>query len=92
MCSTLGIGPGDEVVLPSLTFWASAAAILHHNAIPIFVDIDPSQIENKISERTKAILPVHIHRMPADMDAVLQISDQYNLKVIEDGAQLHGMD
>ena len=58
----------------------------------IFVDIDPSQIENKISERTKTILPVHIHRMPADMDAVLQIADQYNLKVIEDGAQLHGMD
>ena len=80
------------MVLPSLTFWASAAAILHHNAIPIFVDIDPSQIENKISERTKAILPVHIHRMPADMDAVLQIADQYNLKVIEYGAQLHGMD
>jgi len=70
-------------------FQASAAAILHHNAIPIPVDqytyyIDSSQIENKISGSTKTILPVHIHGMLTDMDAVLQIVDQYNLKVIED--------
>ena len=98
MCvAALDIGPSDGVILPAFTFWASTAAVLHHNAIPIFVDIDqhtycidPSQIENKISERTKAILPVHIHGMPTDVDAVLPIADQHNLKVIEDGAQSHG--
>ena len=72
-------------------FLASATAILPHNAILILVDvdqytyyIDSSQIENKISGSTKTILPVHIHGMLTDMDAVLQIVDQYNLKVIED--------
>ena len=72
-------------------FLASAAAILPHNAILILVDvdqytyyIDSSQIENKISGSTKTILPDHIHGMLTDMDAVLKIVDQYNLKVIED--------
>ncbi len=72
-------------------FLASATAILPHNAILILVDVDQytyyidlSQIENKISGSTKTILPVHIHGMLTDMDAVLQIVDQYNLKVIED--------
>ena len=99
MCvAALGIGPGDEVILPAFTFWASAASVLHHNAIPVFVDIDektfcidPAQIENKISERTKAIMPVHIHGMPADMDAVLEIAQRHELKVIEDTAQAHGV-
>ena len=95
--AALGIGPGDEVILPAFTFWASAAAVLHHNAIPVFVDIDektfcidPAQIEGKISERTKAIMPVHIHGMPADMDAVLEVAQRHGLKVIEDTAQAHG--
>ena len=98
MCvAGLGIEPGDEVIVPSFTFWASAAAVLHHNAIPVFVDIDPKTycidpalIEAKISEKTKAILPVHIHGMPADMDPVLEIAKKYELKVIEDVAQAHG--
>ena len=98
MCiAALGIEPGDEVIVPAFTFWATAAAVLHHNAIPIFVDIDPktfcidpAQIEAKLSERTKAVVAVHIHGMPADMDGVLAIARQHELKVIEDAAQAHG--
>ena len=98
MCiAALGIEPGDEVIVPAFTFWATAAAVLHHNAIPIFVDIDPktfcidpAQIEAKLSERTKAIIAVHIHGMPADMDGVLAVANQHGLKVIEDAAQAHG--
>ena len=98
MCiAALGIEPGDEVIVPAFTFWATAAAVLHHNAIPIFVDIDPktfcidsAQIEPKLSERTKAVIAVHIHGMPADMDGVLAIAKQHELKVIEDAAQAHG--
>ena len=98
MCiAALGIEPGDEVIVPAFTFWATAAAVLHHNAIPIFVDIDPktfcidpAQIESKLSERTKAVIAVHIHGMPADMDGVLAVANQHGLKVIEDAAQAHG--
>ncbi|MYE91289.1 DegT/DnrJ/EryC1/StrS family aminotransferase [Candidatus Poribacteria bacterium] len=98
MCiAALGIEPGDEVIVPAFTFWATAAAVLHHNAIPIFVDIDPktycidpAQIEAKLSERTKAVIAVHIHGMPADMDGILAITKQHGLKVIEDAAQAHG--
>lgn len=98
MCvAGLGIGPGDEVIVPAFTFWASAAAVLHHNAIPVFVDIDPRTycidpglIEAAITERTKAIMPVHIHGMPADMDPVLRIARKHGLAVIEDVAQAHG--
>lgn len=98
MCiAALGIEPGDEVIVPAFTFWATAAAVLHHNAIPIFVDIDPktfcidpAQIEAKLSERTKAVIAVHIHGMPADMDGVLAIAKEHELKVIEDAAQAHG--
>ena len=98
MCiAALGIEPGDEVIVPAFTFWATAAAVLHHNAIPIFVDIDPktfcidpAQIEPKLSERTKAVIAVHIHGMPADMDGILAVTKQHGLKVIEDAAQAHG--
>lgn len=93
----LGIEPGEEVIVPAFTFWASAAAVLHHNVIPVFVDINPktycidvTKIEEKINERTKAIMPVHIHGMPADMDPILEIAKKHNLKVIEDVAQAHG--
>ena len=98
MCvAGLGIEPGDEVIIPAFTFWASAAAVLHHNAIPVFVDIDPrtycidpDEIEPAITERTKAVMPVHIHGMPADMDPILEIAKKHDLKVIEDVAQAHG--
>ena len=98
MCvAGLGIGPGDEVIVPAFTFWASAAAVLHHNAIPVFVDIDPRTycidpglIEAAITERTRAIMPVHIHGMAADMDPILEIAGKHGLAVIEDVAQAHG--
>lgn len=98
MCvAGLGIGPGDEVIVPAFTFWASAAAVLHHNAIPVFVDIDPRThcidtdlIEEAVTERTRAVMPVHIHGLPADMDPVLRIADRHDLAVIEDVAQAHG--
>lgn len=93
----VGIEPGDEVLVPAFTFWATAAAVLHHNAIPVFVDIDPvthcidpTQIEAKLTPRTRAVMPVHIHGMPADMDPLLAIAETHGLKVIEDVAQAHG--
>ena len=92
-----GIEPGDEVICPAFTFLATALAVLQHNAIPVFVDIDPvtfnidaNKIEEKITPRTKAIIPVHIHGLPADMDTILAIARRHNLVVIEDAAQAHG--
>jgi len=91
------IGPGDEVITSAFTFLASALAVLHHNAIPVFADIDPvtfnlspAEIERKITSRTRAIMPVHIHGLPADMDEILAIARKHNLIVIEDAAQSHG--
>jgi dTDP-4-amino-4,6-dideoxygalactose transaminase len=95
--AAVGVGPGDEVITSAYTFLASAAAVLHHNGIPVFVDIepdtftiDPAKIEEKITEKTKAIMPVHIHGLPADMDPILEIARRHRLKVIEDAAQAHG--
>ena len=92
-----GIGPGDEVITSAFTFLASALAVLHHNAVPVFADIDPvtfninpAEIERKITPRTKAIMPVHIHGLPADMDEIRRIALRRNLIVIEDAAQAHG--
>ncbi|MBK1989751.1 DegT/DnrJ/EryC1/StrS family aminotransferase [Sphaerospermopsis aphanizomenoides BCCUSP55] len=93
----LGIGAGDEVITVPFTFVATVAAICYTGAKPVFVDIDPiyytidvNQIEPAITERTKAILPVHLYGQPADMDSILSIAKKYNLKVIEDAAQAHG--
>jgi len=92
-----GIGPGDEVITVSFTFVATTAAILYTGATPVFVDVDPlsytmdaSRIEERITGRTKAILPVHIHGQPADMDAIVAIAGRHGLIVIEDAAQAHG--
>jgi dTDP-4-amino-4,6-dideoxygalactose transaminase len=92
-----GIGPGDEVITSAFTFLASALAVLHHNAVPVFADIDPvtynispAEIERKITPRTRAIMPVHIHGLPADLDEILAIAKKHNLIVIEDAAQAHG--
>ncbi len=98
MCvAGVGVEAGDEVIVPAFTFWASAAAVLHHNAIPVFVDvdprtwcIDPDLIEPALTERTRAVMPVHIHGMPADMDPILEIAADHHLAVIEDVAQAHG--
>ncbi len=95
--ASLGIGPGDEVIVPAFTYWSTAAAVLHHNAIPIFVDIeddafciDVNKIEAAITPKTKAILPVHIHGMPAAMDKVMALAKKHNLLVIGDACQAHG--
>lgn len=92
----IGLQPGDEVITVASTFVATVAAIDYVGAKPVFVDVepetlnmDPSLITAKITERTKAILPVHLHGHPADMDPILKIARQYGLKVIEDAAQAH---
>lgn len=92
-----GVGPGDEVITSAFTFLASASCVLHHNGMPVFVDIDPrtfnmdpEKIEEKITNRTKAIIPVHIHGLPAEMDEIEKKAKRYDLVVIEDACQAHG--
>ena len=99
---SFGIGEGDEVITTPFTFFATAEAILYTGATPVFVDIepdtmnmDPSRIEERITKRTKAILPVHLFGHPADMERITEIADRHALSVIEDcaqsfGAELHG--
>ncbi len=93
----LGIGYGDEVILPGLTWQATAATIIDVNATPVLVDvledtwcIDPQKIEEAITPRTKVIIPVHLYGSFADMDAIMEIAKKHNLKVIEDCAHKHG--
>jgi len=91
-----GIGKGDEVITPPNSFIASTAAIVHIGATPVFVDvlpdqnIDPSKIEAAITEKTKAIMPVHLTGRMCDMDPIIEIAKKYDLKVIEDAAQSVG--
>jgi dTDP-4-amino-4,6-dideoxygalactose transaminase len=92
-----GIGPGDEVITVSMTFVATTAAILYCGAKPVFVDVDPNTwtmdpnlIEAAITARTKAILPVHLHGLMADMDPIMELARRHDLVVIEDAAQSHG--
>lgn len=93
----LGIGVGHEVIVPAHTFTATAAAVTFAGATPIFVDvdpetwnIDPDRLEDAITPRTKAIIPVHLYGLPADMHMILGIAEKYNLKVVEDACQAHG--
>jgi dTDP-4-amino-4,6-dideoxygalactose transaminase/predicted dehydrogenase len=92
-----GIGAGDEVLIPPYTFVATATAVLHQNAIPIFVDIDPTSfcidpkdLYSKLTIRTKAIIPVHLFGHPVDLDPILEFAEKNNLIVIEDACQAHG--
>src|ERR1700747_1384388 len=93
----LDVGPGDEVATVSMTFIATAWAISYVGATPVFVDInpvrrtlDPDRLEAAITSRTKAIIPVHLYGMPAEMDRIMDIAERHGLPVIEDSAQAHG--
>lgn len=93
----LGIGPEDEVIVPSFSFIATTSPVLHVGAKPVFADIDlrtytldPDDVEKKVSKRTKAIIPVHLYGHPANMDPIMDIAEENNLFVIEDACQSHG--
>jgi dTDP-4-amino-4,6-dideoxygalactose transaminase len=93
----VGIGPGDEVIVPALTWIATSEAATNVGAHTVFADInpstctiDPKAVETVLSERTKAIIPVHLYGLPADMDPIMDIAKKHDLYVIEDCAQAHG--
>jgi perosamine synthetase len=93
----VGVGPGDEVITTPFTFAASATAVLHANAVPIFADIDretlnldPASVEEKITDKTKAVVVVHLAGMPAEMDEFMKLAERYGVKIVEDAAQALG--
>lgn len=93
----LRLGPGDEVILPAFTIISCAAAVVRAGATPVLVDADPhtwnmdiDQVVAKITDRTKAIMVVHIYGLPVDMDPVIEIARMHGLKIIEDAAEMHG--
>ena len=94
---TLGIGPGDEVIVPSLTFVATANAVSYTGATPVFADsepdywqLDPDGLEALITPRTKAIIPVDLYGHPVDFEAIERVADRHGLHIIEDAAEAHG--
>jgi perosamine synthetase len=93
----LGVGPGDEVIVPEFTMIASAWAVTYTGATPVFVDcaddlnIDVTRIEEKITPRTKVIMPVHVYGRRCDMNAIMALAYDYNLRVVEDSAEAHGV-
>ena len=95
--ATLGIGPGDEVIIPTFTMIATANAVTYTGAKPVLVDseirtwnMDVDQIEARVTEKTKAIMPMHTYGHPVDMDKVWEIAEKYGLYVVEDAAESHG--
>ena len=95
--ATLGIGPGDEVITPTFTHIATINAIIHNGTRPVFVDADwktwtinVASIESVVSEKTRAIIPVHMYGYPCDMDRIMEIAEKYNLFVLEDAAEAIG--
>ena len=95
--AALGIGPGDEVIVPAHTFIASATPVLHQRATPVFADIDdrtfclsPASVRERITPRTKAIIAVHLNGHPADVEALIALAEPRGIAVIEDAAQAHG--
>jgi dTDP-4-amino-4,6-dideoxygalactose transaminase len=94
----VGIKPGDEVIVPTFSFFATAGVVARLSAIPVFTEIDPvtfnidpAKIEEKITSKTKAIIPVHLYGQSCDMDPIMEIARKHNLRVIEDGAQAIGV-
>ena len=92
-----GVGPGDQVIVPAFTFVATALAVLHAGAVPVFVDIeprtlgmDPRLVERAITPQTRAVIPVHIHGTPCEIDEIAEICRRRELVLIEDAAQAHG--
>lgn len=95
--AALKLKPGDEVIMPTFTIISCASAIVYNGGVPVLVDSDPrvwcmdvDQIEDKITPRTRAIMPVHIYGHPVDMDPVIKLAQEHNLVVIEDAAEAHG--
>ena len=95
--ASVGIGPGDEVIVPTFTMIATLFAVIYTGAKPVLVDTEPetwnidvAKIEEKITPRTKAIMPVHIYGHPCDMNPIMEIAEKHNLYVIEDAAEAHG--
>jgi dTDP-4-amino-4,6-dideoxygalactose transaminase len=95
--TSLNIGPGDEVLVPALTWISTAEAVTNAGAEPVFIDIEPgtytidyTKIEEKVNRKTRAIIPVHLFGCPADMDEIQAIANKHNLHIIEDCAQAHG--
>ena len=94
--AALGIGPGDEVIVPGYTFIASISSIIYAKAIPILAEIDeslnidPKDIRKKITKRTKAVMPVHMLGNPCDMDNIMEIAEEFGLYVVEDSCQALG--
>jgi len=93
----MGVGPGDEVITTSFSFIATANSILYCGAKPVFADIDsktfnidPEKISEKITAKTKAIIPVHLYGQPAEMDSIIKIAKEHQIKILEDAAQAHG--
>jgi dTDP-4-amino-4,6-dideoxygalactose transaminase len=94
----LNIKPGDEVIVPTYSFFATAGVVSRMNAIPVFADIDPvtfnidpKDIEKRITKKTKAIIPVHLYGQSCEMDKIMEIAKKHNLRVVEDGAQAIGV-
>ncbi|MDO8614893.1 MAG: DegT/DnrJ/EryC1/StrS family aminotransferase [Dehalococcoidia bacterium] len=95
--AALGVGPGDEVIVPAHTFIASATPVLHQGATPVFADVDertycvsPASVAGRITPRTKAIIAVHLNGHPADLDALIALAGPRGIDVVEDAAQAHG--
>jgi perosamine synthetase len=93
----LGVGPGDEVILPTLTYVASANAVMYCGATPVFVDsepetwnLDPARVADAVTERTKAIMAVHLYGHPADMDPLVELARERGIALVEDAAEAHG--
>jgi perosamine synthetase len=96
-CVAAGVRAGDEVIVPAFSFVATPMAVLHAGGVPVFCDIDPvthtldpRRVQERIGERTRAIMPVHVHGVPADMDALRESAGRHGLALLEDAAQAHG--